>query len=404
MFPRTIEFLVKEALKYFPVVLITGARRVGKSTLVMKLSDNYITFDDITTYLSAKEDPFSFIASLKKPVIIDEVQRAPEVLLAIKQDVDKNRKNGSYILTGSANILGFKNLADTLAGRIAILELFPLTCREINGKTDSILSVLFEEKFDKDTLYVDEDFLIERILTGGYPEPNNISSIKGRYLWFSSYTTTYIERDVRDIGELRNIDKFFRVLNLLAARSSAILKKVELAKASGIDVKTLDNYLKLLELLYIICLLKPYSENIGKRFVKSEKVFFIDSGILSYLLGVFTKEDFLRSPYKGLIFETFIFSELLKEIKYSALPLELYFYRTHDGKEIDFVVKKGDELIAIEVKFSRKVSKNDFKHIIDLKKASRKRVKGFVIYTGERILPFGKDLYALPVGIFCLCS
>ncbi len=400
MFLRIIEPLVKEALKSFPVVLITGARRVGKSTLVMKLFENYITFDDITAYLSAKEDPISFVKSLKKPVIIDEVQRVPEVLLAIKQDVDLTRKKGNYVLTGSASILGFKNLADTLAGRMAILELFPLTCKEINGNTEDILEILFKEKFKKKTVRIDEDLLIERILTGGYPEVNNINSIKGKYIWFSSYITTYIERDVRDIGELRNMDKFFKVLNLLASRSSGILKKTDIAKGSGTDIKTLDNYLKLLELVYIIHFLKPYSENIGKRFVKSEKVFFIDSGMLSYLLGVLTPEEFLNSPYKGIIFETFVFSELLKALKYSFIPTEFYFYRTQDRKEIDFIIKRGEKLIAIEVKFSKTVSKRNFKHIIDFQCASKREVKGFVIYTGERILPFGQGLYAIPISLF----
>ena len=160
MFLRIIEPLVEEAFKNFPVVLITGARRVGKSTLVMKLFDNYITFDDITAYLSAREDPISFVKSLKKPVIIDEVQRVPEILLTIKQDVDLTRKKGSYVLTGSASILGFKNLADTLAGRMAILELFPLTCKEINGKAEDILEILFKEKFKKEPTRIDEDLLI----------------------------------------------------------------------------------------------------------------------------------------------------------------------------------------------------------------------------------------------------
>lgn len=285
MFPRILESHLKEAIKYFPVILVTGARRVGKSTLVMKLLDNYITFDDITIYLSAKADPASFVKSLERPVIIDEVQRVPELLLAIKQDVDINRKNGSYILTGSANILGFKNLADTLAGRLAILELFPLTCKEINGKTENILGILFNASFGKRTLSIDENSLIERILIGGYPEVSNIDSSRGRYIWFSSYITTYIERDVRDIGELRNMDKFFRVLNLLASRSSGVLRKTDVAKSSGVDVKTLDNYLKLLKLMYVVHLLKPYSENIGKRFVKSEKVFLLIVAFCPIYLG-----------------------------------------------------------------------------------------------------------------------
>jgi len=399
MFPRILTSQLKEAIKYFPVVLVTGARRVGKSTLVMKLLGNYITFDDITIYLSAKEDPISFVKSLEKPVILDEVQRVPEVLLPIKQDVDEQRKNGSYILTGSANVLGFKNLADTLAGRMAILELFPLTSKEINGKTEDVLEVLFNRTFSQMASDIDENFLIERILAGGYPEVNNIDTVGGRYLWFSSYITTYVERDVRDIGELRNIDKFFRTLNLLASRSAGILRTTDIAKSSGIDVKTLDNYLKLLKLVYIIYLLKPYSENIGKRFIKSEKIFFIDSGLLSHLLGITTKEEFLSSPYKGAIFETFVFSELLKAVKYSTVPSEIFFYRTQDGKEIDFIIKRGERIIAIEIKFSKTVSKADFKHIVDLKACLQKDITGFVIYTGKHILPFGKNLYALPVGI-----
>ncbi len=399
-YPRTLKGHIKNALKYFPVVLLTGARQVGKSTLALDILDTYMTFDDITVYASARSDPKTFIKSLKKPVVIDEVQKMPEILSVIKMDVDKQRINGSYLLTGSSNIMAYKNIADTLSGRIAVLELLPLSCREMASKDDNLVEKLFSRNIARVRLSdIKKDEIIMHIINGGYPEVQKIDDPKGRYLWFASYISTYIERDIRDIGELRHMDKFIRMFNMLASRSSQVLIKSDIARDAGIDNKTLDNYLKLLDLTYQICLLKPYSRNINKRFVKSNKIFFTDSGVASYLLGIPSSQQMMSSPYKGALLETFVFAELLKAVKYAGQPAQIFFYRTFDRKEIDFIIEKGDSIVAVEVKFSQTVTKSDFKHIIDLGESTGNLQAGYVFYMGEHILPFGKNLYALPVRI-----
>ncbi|MCL4428730.1 MAG: ATP-binding protein [Deltaproteobacteria bacterium] len=404
-FNRIILSHLEEALKYFPIVLLTGARQVGKSTLSAKIIENYITFDDINIYVSATTDPVAFVENLKKPVVLDEIQKIPQIFETIKYDVDKNRVNGSYLLTGSANVIGFKKTTDTLAGRIALLELYPLSMKELSDKNENIIDILFDDiyldyKNDKfNDLKYKYNEIINQVILGGYPEIRNINSLKGRHIWFSSYISTYIERDVRDIGELRNLDKFIKMFNILSSRSANILNKTDLSKDTGIDNKTLDNYLKLLEAVYQIYFLNPYSANINKRFVKSQKLFFTDSGVLSHLLGVSKVEDFKDSPYKGIIFETFIFSELLKSVKYSMQNTKLFFYRTTDKKEIDFIIERNQKIIAAEVKLSQTITLSDFKHIIDLKKSSKNFKAGFIFYSGENVLSFGIDLFALPVKI-----
>lgn len=404
-FNRIILSHLEEALKYFPIVLLTGARQVGKSTLSAKIIENYITFDDINIYVSASTDPIAFIKNLKKPVVLDEIQKIPQIFETIKYDVDNNRVNGSYLLTGSANVIGFKKTTDTLAGRIALLELYPLSMKELSGKNENIIDILFDDmhldfKNDKFNDYkYNYNEIINNIIIGGYPEIQKINSQKGRYIWFGSYISTYIERDVRDIGELRNFDKFIKMFNILSSRSANILNKTDLSKDTGIDNKTLDNYLKLLEAVYQIHFLNPYSVNINKRFVKSQKLFFTDSGVLSHLLGVSTAKDFKNSHYNGIIFETFIFSELLKGVKYSMRNTKLFFYRTTDKKEIDFIIERNQKIIAVEVKLSQTITLPDFKHIIDLKKSYKNFKSGFIFYSGENILSFGSDLFALPVKI-----
>jgi len=401
LFHRIISSKLSTAMRHFPAVFLTGARQVGKSTLVLSMFENYITLDDTTVYESALSDPSLFVNNLRKPVVIDEIQKLPRLLNSIKLDIDKNRINGSYLLTGSANILSFKDISDTLAGRMAIIELFPLSCKEIAGKMENVIEILFNPDFKDFTLpSIETDLIIEQIIKGGYPEIQKIDTVMGRYLWFSSYIRTYIERDIRDLGELRNLDKFIKMFNLLAPRSANLLNKSELARDAQLEIKTLENYLNLLKTVYQIHILAPYSRNISKRIVKSQKLFFTDSGILSHLLGVSTKEDLMQSPYKGLIFETFVFSEILKTINYSDKPAELFFYRTFDRHKIDFIIEQGRSIVAIEVKFSKTVTRDDFKYIASLDKAVENLKAGYVLYMGDRILPFGEKFYALPVNIF----
>ena len=400
-YERSITSLIKEAFDLFPVVLLTGARQVGKSTLAMKLIDSYVTFDDISRLSSAKTDAISFLEGLPKPVVLDEAQRVPEILQSIKLDVDRERKNGRYFLTGSANLMHMKRISETLAGRVALFELWPLSRREISGRPfENIVDALFAGTFlENEMEKTGYDEILDAIVSGGYPEVVKMESERGRYLWFSSYVSTYLERDVRDIGELRHVEKFLRTFHLLAPQSANLLNKTSLSRQAAVDIKTLENYLNLLKLVYQIYFLKPYSKNIRKRTIKSGKLFLTDSGMLSYLLGVNSRKDLLASPYKGMILETFVFSEILKGVRYSPEVSDLFFYRTVDGKEIDFIIERKGKIVALEVKFSRTVNTHDFKTIARFSEASDNFVHGYIFYLGDNIHPFGKKITALPMKV-----
>lgn len=400
LFPRIIMPDLRESLKLFPVTLLTGARQTGKSTLALELLDNYLTFDDINVYDSSKTDPASFVKNLDKPIVLDEIQKVPELMNTIKLDVDSNKTKGGYFLTGSSNIISFKNIADTLAGRIGIFNLFPLTSKEISFKNENIIDILFGNIDDNLKIpKIDNDSILLRVVKGGYPDVQGINSEKGRYIWFSSYLSAYIERDIRGIGELRRIDKFIKMLNIIASRSANILNKSDLAKDSGIENRTLDNYISLLEKVYQVHLLQPYSANINKRFIKMPKIFMTDSGMLSHMLGVHSLKDIINSPYKGTILETFVFSELFKNVKYLNTPAEIYFYRTHDKEEIDFIIEKAGEIIAVEVKMSQTIQGKDFKNIGRLMESGNNLKTGLVLYMGDKLLTFGKNMRAVPMSV-----
>lgn len=405
MFKRSIESILKEALDISPIVLISGARQVGKSTLCMELDKEYRVFDNLNERESAFTDPLGYVSSLPKPVILDEIQKVPQILEAIKIDVDKNRINGNFLLTGSANVLDMKAAKDTLAGRIIEISMWALSQKEIHHKAnENIVDVLFKE--DISTLKISKisyNTILNSIINGGYPEILKIKTIRGKGLWFNSYISTYVERDIRDVGELRDISAFIRFFNIIAPRSCSLLNKSDLANDSSLSEATVNNYLSMLEMIYQISLIKPYSSNISKRFIKSQKLFMNDSGVLCHLLDITDVEKLLSSHKKGNVIETFVYSELLKHISYSLISPKIYHYRTNDKKEIDFILEKGNKIIAIEVKSLQSIKIDAFKHIIDFQNRSSSEVIGIVFYGGDTILPFGdKDYkrFALPLNLF----
>ena len=406
MLKRSAEIILKEALEISPAVLVTGARQTGKSTLCLDFRNEYRVFDNLTDRESATNDPFGYISSLPKPICLDEIQKVPQVLEAIKFDIDKNRINGNFLLTGSANILDMKKTKDSLAGRIIEIPLWTLSQKELNSKADeNIIDILFKKGIGSlKPTSINPEKIYESIINGGYPEIQKISSTRGKALWFNSYISSYIERDIRDIGELRDISSFIRFYNIIAPRSGSILNKSDLANISNISEITLNNYLSMLNMIYQISLVQPYSSNISKRFIKSPKFYMNDSGVLSHILNITNKEELLSSSKKGEIFETFVFSELLKHISYSQTLPKIYHYRTNDKKEIDFIIEKGDKIFAIEVKSSQTIKIDAFKHIIDFQnKSEDKKIVGLVFYLGENIIPFGDEKYqrfAIPFNIF----
>ena len=396
---RTLESTLKIALKTFPVVLLNGARQVGKSTLALDNFKNYLTFDDGELRLNAKENPKGFLKNLELPICLDEIQKVPTILEYIKMQIDTNRINGNFLLTGSSNVLDHKDSKDTLAGRLCELRLHPLSSKEKNDKpNENVIEKLLNRDFKlpkKD--YSDE--IVNHILDGGYPE---ILELKGllKDLWFKSYIATYIERDARDLADIRDIDSFIKFVNILATRSGTILNKSSLSNDVGIKDITCENYLSIINRIYQATLLRPYFINIGKTFVKSPKVFFNDTGVLCSLLRINSKEQLINSPYSGQIYETYVFCELQKHLSYLQKSSQIFHYRTNDKKEIDFIIEIDDEILAIEIKQSSSVKKDDFKHIMDLQNKIDKKCLGIVFYNGDMVVEFSDDLVAIPFGVF----
>jgi predicted AAA+ superfamily ATPase len=405
MFKRSAEDILKEALRISPAVLLSGARQVGKSTLCLSLDQEYRVFDNLTERESALNDPIGYIAALPRPITLDEIQKVPEVLEGIKIDIDKHRTNGAFLLTGSANVLDMKRAKETLAGRIIEIPLWPLSQKELQVKADeNIVDHLFSKGIKGlkvNAVTIGEIF--EAIVNGGYPEIMKIDSKRGKSLWFNAYISTYVERDIRDVGELRDISAFIRFYNIIAPRSCGLVNKSDLASDANLSEPTVNNYLSMLEMIYQISLLKPYSSNISKRFIKSSKLYMTDSGLFSHLLGIHSAKDLMSSSRKGDLVETFVYTELLKHIGYSEAQPQIYHYRTSDKKEIDFIVEKADKIFAIEVKSSQSIKGDAFKYIVNFQKSTHKEVIGIVFYAGETILSFGDEKYqryALPLNLF----
>ncbi|MFK5976525.1 MAG: ATP-binding protein [Sulfurovum sp.] len=404
MYKRSVDNILKEALQISPVVLLSGARQVGKSTLCLSLGQEYRVFDDLSQRESALNDPKGYIESLPKPITLDEIQKVPEVLEGVKMSVDRKRINGSFLLTGSANVLDMKKAKDTLAGRLIEIEMHTLSQKEIAHKSEeNIIDILFEQGVSALTnTKISYNEILTAIIKGGYPEILKIDSSRGKSLWFNAYISTYVERDIRDVGELRDISAFIRFYNVIAPRSCGLINKSSLASDTNLSEATVNNYLSMLEMIYQISLLQPFSSNVSKRFIKSSKFYMRDSGVFCHLLGIRTADELINSTHKGDAVETFVYAELLKHISYSLNQPQIYHYRTNDKKEIDFIVQKADKIFAMEIKSSQTIKREAFKHIIDFQNKSSKEIIGIVFYGGEEILSFGDAehlRYAVPLGV-----
>ncbi|MCL1946688.1 MAG: ATP-binding protein [Chitinivibrionia bacterium] len=398
-FPRDMTANIEKFAKHFPIILITGARQVGKSTLVKTLKNfNYITFDDISFISLAQNDPVRFIDDLKTPSILDEVQRVPDLLIAIKKSVDENRSAGRFILTGSADVIKLKKVKETLAGRVVLAQLPPLSQKEIRNKKPLSLETLHNHPRDlelNDT--ITRDKIINAIIVGGYPERNKITDNDMRKSWTDSYISTYIQQDIQNINEIRNINSFFTLFNILPPLSATLISKQKLASDVKISAPTIDNYLELLTQIYQITWLPSWSSKIGKQFIKNSKMYFTDTGLLTHILRIFSVEQYKNSSFCGNIFETFVLAELRKAINNQLSDDKIFYMRTSDGKEVDFIIESEHRPLAIEVKFSETIRFDDFKHIMFLQD-KRPEFQGIIFYTGNKIIPFGDNCTAVPVS------
>lgn len=402
MFYRNITSKIEKALSRSPVVLLIGARQTGKTTLMKQIGKarnyNYITFDDIRFLSAAKSDPIGFIQAVQKPVILDEVQRVPEIFLAIKQDVDQNRIPGMYALTGSANPLLIPKIGDSLAGRMEIFSLFPLSQGEILGQKDQFIDNAFNNQLPLPFEVVSKENLYQKITIGGYPSVQ-VFDYEGRESWFNSYITTILQRDVKDISQISGISQLPMLLSLLATRAGSILNVSELSRTAGISASTLNRYLILLQMLFLINFQSSWSSNLGKRLVKSPKIYLIDSGLLSFLLGI-NLQDISDLRFAGSLLENFVQSELLKQSTWNNTRVKSFYFRTNSGIEVDIVLEDfSGNLVCIEIKNSSTVNSTDFKGLKYIQELTgSKFLKGIVLYTGSELVPFGPKLIALPIN------
>ena len=402
MYQRQIMPRLLEALSDTPVVLIHGERQTGKSTLLRELAAGphpvrCVTLDDATTLAGAAADPAAFIAGFEGPMAIDEVQRAPGLFLAIKAAVDRNRQPGRFILAGSANVMLLPRIAESLAGRMEILALYPLSEGEIRGRTGNLIDPLFHGQ--PPLVDGSDPGLMERVLTGGFPEALSRAAPRRRRAWFDSYLTALLERDVRDLSNIEGLVEMPRLLSLLAARLCGLLNLADISRSSGIPQTTLKRYLALLETTFLVQMLPAWSNNLGSRVTKSPKMLLNDTGLASHLLGLQRPQDTVNHPLSGALLECFVDLELRKQAVWCETQVRLYHFRTDAGQEVDLVLERADgAIVGIEVKSGASVTASDFKGLRFLQQQLGARFQcGVVLSRSPHATAFGPGLWALPV-------
>ncbi len=406
MHTRHILPLLNDALADTPVVLLNGPRQSGKSTLAQSLEADgrrYLTLDDRAVLQAARENPDGFVAGLIGDVVLDEVQRAPDLFLSIKAAVDRARRPGRFVLTGSANVLLLPRIADSLAGRMEILPLWPLSCAEL-ADVPQLNRAQWLFNGDWSALRVppcERAELIAALIGGGFPEVQGRSAAR-RAGWFDSYLQAIMGRDVHDLANLEQLLQLPNLLQLLATRSATLLNFAELSRSSTMAQTTLKRYLALLETLFMVVRLPAWERNLGKRMTKAPKVFLTDCGMLAHLLSYSEKGlDNLPGLPGGLV-ESFVLAELLKHLSFTSERLTLWHYRTQSNIEVDFVLEnRQGQLTGIEVKASGSVDYAAFKGLRHLQETEPdKFVRGIVLYAGREVVPFGEKLFAVPLSVW----
>ncbi len=407
LFDRHLATALEASLSDTPVVLVVGPRQAGKTTLCRLVAERrrarVLSFDDAVTLAAASGDPAGFIGALDGPVVLDEIQKAPTLLPAIKLAVDRRREPGRFLLTGSADVLALPRVSESLAGRMEVLTLWPLSQGELAGRRDGCIDALFATTMPTPDLGAAGEpraDVVERALRGGFPEAVARRDPERRRTWFRSYVTTILERDVRDLAQIEGLTDLPCLLNLLAARSASLLNIAELSRSIGLPHTTLTRYLALLERAFLVRRIPAWAGNRARRAVKTPRVWIPDTGLLGHMAGLTTARVAEEPTTVGPLLETFVASELTKQLGWSRTRAELFHFRTHAGREVDLVLEADDgRLAGIEVKAAATIGSADFKGLEALREVAGKRFhRGVVLYTGRETLPFGADLWALPMS------
>ena len=407
MLQRTLTDNVLAALGDTPVVALHGARQTGKSTLAKAIADTlhpaaYYTLDDAPVLAAATDDPAAFIAGLAGSVVLDEIQRAPGLLLAVKASVDRDRAPGRFLLTGSAQLMALPRLADTLAGRVEIFTLHPFTQGELAGVRETFVERAFsvEPGLTVPAEVTPAPQLRERLAAGGYPEAVNRTNATRRAAWFRSYVATATERTVRDVAEIAGLTDLRRLLAALAYRSGSLANVADLSRTLAVPQTTLKRYLALLEIAFLVRRLPAWSANLTSRLSKTAKIVVTDSGLLCHLLGADERRMAEEPMQFGQVLENFVVNEIDRQAAWSAVPVRLLHYRTHAGREVDLVLEdERGRIVGIEVKSTASPATSDFAGLRSLAEAAGERFhRGVLLCLADTAVPFGPRLQTLPVS------
>lgn len=396
---RTSEDVIKSFSKQFKVVLVTGARQVGKSTLLKHCDEhrNYVSLDDLSERELAINEPKLFLEAHKTPLIIDEIQYAPNLLSYIKLIVDKSDKKGQYWLTGSQQFHLMKNVSESLAGRVGILDLMGLSLAELSQTHNNepfFPDLEYIEKRRKSHKNYSTSDIFKIIYNGSFPVLNNQDGFQDRNAFYSAYIRTYIERDIRDLSSISNEMKFLNFIRVVAARTGQVLKYSELANAVDISEPTAKTWLSILVSSNIVYLLEPYYRNITKRMTKMPKIYFLDTGLCSYLTGWSSPEVIEKGAMNGAFFETFVVAEILKSYRHNGERPLLYWYRDTQQKEIDLLIERDGKLHPFEIKLTSNPTKSMLKHF----KVLDNQGYGGLICMRESDIPLSEDVSAIPIS------
>lgn len=402
--PRLLTPVIREAMADTPVICLLGPRQSGKTTLVRQLEPEraYVSLDDNNYYQTATSDPAEFMAGLPDVVTLDEVQRAPMLLPAIKRAVDEDRRPGRFLLTGSANLLLLPKVTESLAGRMEVIQLQPLTEAEKMRQPGLFVNTLLEGAFNtaiRPETQTTEPTLAERLTAGGYPEPLTRLPVRARQ-WRRQYLHTIIERDVQDVAQVRDSHELARLLELLAVRNAQLFNASNLANSLGLHRDTMEHYVRVLERLFLVRRLPAWHRNTGKRLIKSPKLHLVDSGLAATLAGLGAEDWLSKRERMGHLLESFVVQQLIAQAAWTDQDLRFWHYRDKDQVEVDIVITRGRKTWGVEVKAATTLNPKDGKGLARLADHCGKDFKGgILLYTGKDILPLrDKRLLAVPVS------
>lgn len=378
---RQYETTLRNLSEQFPVVVVTGPRQVGKTALVKRVfpEATYVTLDLPSVAAQAEKNSEGFIRGLGEPAIIDEMQHAPSLFRYLKAIIDEDRRPGRFILTGSHNFLLMQGISESLAGRCAILNMLNLSAAEVKGMD----------------AYEEDEYLFK----GGYPELYAREGIDPAF-WYSSYLSTYLERDVRNILNVGNLRDFDRFLRAVAIRTGQILSYSDLARDVGLSVNTAKKWISVLEASGQIYLLEPYYRNITKRLIKSPKLYMSDTGLAAFLMGFESWQAVTRNPHVGALWETHVVMQVVKHYYALGKSAPLWFWRTIPGDEVDLLIEQGGRFVAVECKYAENVDEKDLKGLRALKKeyGATSLIAGYVASRSDRSYPLSESIEAVPAS------